>query len=137
MEKYKLRFNLSKGENFKKWKLTHPSGHVEYLDRDSFSAVLKDAKFRNHRGTANKIFEGANKAVCSWIEFKSIDILKKPSNVDRSHTKLYYNPKHLPFWTTFVNSGSTKTSVNLDNSSHEEVLVNGTEIFAELITNKL
>ena len=40
MSKYKVRFNLGKGENFMKWKVTSPEGHVDYYDPNEHTLIM-------------------------------------------------------------------------------------------------
>jgi hypothetical protein len=95
----KVRFNLSRGKNYMKWKVTSPQG-VEYYSPTDTQIIMKGCNLKNNRKTALKIFNGEHKTVCAWVicdsveiktgEFVPYDIMDK--------TQLSYNPKVLPFW---------------------------------------
>ena len=65
--KYKVRFNLGRGDNYMKWKVSTPSGEATYHNPDDVLIIMKGCKLFNQKGSANKIYEGANKTVCAWV----------------------------------------------------------------------
>ena len=99
--KYIARFNLSAGENFMKWQIypkKSAKSSAKYYNPSTTSFVFHNAFLRNQCTTAQKIFQGANKTVCAWIEFDSMDIIS-PSEVDVADlTSVNYNPKNAPNW---------------------------------------
>lgn len=96
---YKVRFNLSNGKNFQKWKVAYPSGAVRYYEPKDVTIEMYGCKLRNQKGTAKKIFEGANKSTCAWVE---CDNLKLYDAQDLSGLgnplKVSYNPRKAPHW---------------------------------------
>lgn len=97
MKSTKVRFNLGKGQNYMKWKVEHPDGRVEYHHPTDVQLVMEDCLLRNHRKTAKRIFDGAEKTVCAWVLCKSIQIRKGDFYLDNEH-RLRYNPRVQPNW---------------------------------------
>ena len=102
----KVRFNLSAGKNYMKWKVEYPDRKPEYYDPKEVQLLLGGCTLKNHRKTAQKIYEGANKTVCAWVRCEKLftrtqDFLRLDSYADI--TQLKYNPKRLPHW--FVGPG--------------------------------
>ncbi len=93
----KVRFNLGRGKNFLKWKVSYPNGKVVYLNPKEVSLYMEDCKLINQQTTAKKIFNGANKTVCAWIECGSVSINSKINTLPPS-TLLHYNPRITPHW---------------------------------------
>jgi hypothetical protein len=93
---YKVRFHLAKGKNFMKWQVRSINGEVSYYDPFKVSLRLSNCFLRNQLGTSNKIFLGANKTVCAWVECESVSI---ESIGDAEGCHLRYNPKVEPNWT--------------------------------------
>lgn len=107
-----IRFNLAKGKTFMKWKV-ETANNVLYLDPSEFKLVMKVCKLKNRRATADKICDGANKSVCSWIVCSELHI-HQTSSEDKQimkHRPLFYNPRVCPYW----------TNSNGDNLDGEEV----------------
>jgi hypothetical protein len=114
MARYRVRFNLSKGVNYMRWKVTHPDGEVEYLDPNKVRLTLKNCHLKNNPETAAKILAGANKTVCAWIlcddvivkeapdrlsRFrKSIGLISKTGRYLEEWKRLRYNPRVAPNW---------------------------------------
>ena len=100
MSKYKVRFNLGRGENFMKWKVTFPDESVEYYDPDTHTIIMSGCKLRNSPATAQKIHDGANKTVCAWIDADNVSVTNRDYqilwNVDK---ELRFNPREQPHWT--------------------------------------
>ena len=94
-----LRFNLGRGENFMKWKITTKIPNEKlYLDPDEVILELVNCKLHNNKSQADIIYEGGHKRVCSWIECDDIILLScKPA--DESYGEhIHYNPRIHPFW---------------------------------------
>jgi hypothetical protein len=98
MAKIKVRFNLSRGKNYMKWKIAHPDGEIEYLDPDGFNLLMKKCNLRNSTKTAQKIFDGENKSVCAWILCDSVIISERQKEPLDEDSRLRYNPKINPNW---------------------------------------
>ena len=98
MKSIKVRFNLGAGINFMKWKIERPDGNVSYHSPKEVQLVMAGCVLKNQRSTALKIFQGANKTVCSWILCESIEIrvptISKINELDR----VSYNPRVTPNW---------------------------------------
>ncbi len=90
----KVRFNLARGENYQKWQIRQGKS-VLYLEPDSVNLWMMNCRLRNHRGTANKIFAGADKTVCAWVECEALAI----ADTIRAGRQLQYNPRKCPHWT--------------------------------------
>jgi hypothetical protein len=98
---FTIRFNLSKGTRYMKWKITTPKGNSVYVDPKEFGLLLKKCKLKNRRITAEKIFNGANKTVCSWIECKHVELITNQNEKELPITfgeEIKYNPRVSPFW---------------------------------------
>lgn len=96
MKKYKIRFNLGRGENYLKWKVTSPNGGVNYYEPNKVCLHMENCKLVNQQGTAKKIHDGANKTVCAWIESETVTIFE-PSNIGQG-IKVSFNPRVQPNW---------------------------------------
>lgn len=98
MKRIKVRFNLGAGKNFMKWKIERPDGIISYHSPKEVQLVMAGCVLKNQKTTALKIFQGANKTVCSWILCESIEIrvpkISKINELDR----VSYNPRVTPNW---------------------------------------
>jgi lipopolysaccharide biosynthesis glycosyltransferase len=61
MKSIKIRFNLGKGKNFMKWKVQYTDGTIEYHSPADVQLLMHDCTLKNHKKTAQKIFDGAKK----------------------------------------------------------------------------
>lgn len=78
---------------------------MEYYEPEDVVLVMENCKLRNQPTTAKRIFDGADKTVCAWIECDSVTIVPKAdAPVDHVVGYLNYNPRHNPYWT--VNFGA-------------------------------
>ena len=94
---YKIRFNLGKGKNFMKWKITDPKGKSKYYEPSEVVIKMLDCFLRNQKATATKIHEGANKLVCAWVEAKDVVVLEQ-TQLQVAFDKVSYNPRVTPNW---------------------------------------
>jgi hypothetical protein len=109
---FKVRFNLSAGENFMKWQVK--DGHVvKFYDPSEFSLILTGCTLRNRAATALKIHAGENKSVCAWIECDNVEIVQSSNNAG---FPICYNPKRLPYWT------DVSGRLNLDNHEFHKIV---------------
>ena len=114
MARIKVRFNLGRGANFMKWKIQYPNGVVEYYTPSEVQLVMKGCQLRNHKGVAQKIFEGGEKVVCAWVLCDSIEIsTSKFLQLDTYCNKIKYNPRVQPNW---LLNGEI-----VDNQKYEEI----------------
>lgn len=94
----KVRFNLSAGKNYMKWKVEYPDRKPEYYDPNEFQLVLGGCILKNHKKTAEKIHEGANKTVCAWVLCQHISICKAGTVDVYGLPQIKYNPRVRPNW---------------------------------------
>jgi len=95
----KVRFNLSAGKNFMKWKVEYPDRKPEYYDPKEFQLVLGGCTLKNHRKTAQKIYDGANKTVCAWVLCQHITLYKAGTfQINEEYNQIKYNPRVRPNW---------------------------------------
>jgi hypothetical protein len=95
---FRIRFNLGRGNNYQKWQVKDNSnGEVFYLTPESFNLELLGCTLRNQKSAASKIYGGANKNVCAWVQCD--DIVVRSSNPLAGGILLRYNPKVNPNWT--------------------------------------
>jgi hypothetical protein len=97
MAKFKVRFNLGAGVRYMKWKITSPDGSVQYLEPSEVVLTMTKAKMVNQPSTANKIFNGANKTVCAWVEAEDVQVSNK-NNARKLGKRVSYNPRVAPNW---------------------------------------
>ena len=98
MANIKVRFNLSRGKNYMKWKIAYPDGNIEYLDPNKVDLLMKKCKLRNSQKTAQKIFDGENKTVCAWILCDDVVISENLKEPLEENGRLRYNPRLKPNW---------------------------------------
>lgn len=118
--KFTLRFNLGAGKNFQKWKLVYPSGIVKYFVPNEVSLVLSGCKLRNSPATSKKIFDGADKTVCAWIEADTAVVLKKVAVV--VGVPILFNPRICPNWQVAGESS--------DNARFKTIMTTGSKLYA-------
>ena len=119
---YKIRFNLGRGENYEKWKITYLDETVEYFEPSEVTIVMKDCFLRNQKGTATKIYDGDNKKVCAWVEAKQLSIIKNIDIQYETIDHIRYNPRVNPFWTI--------NGVNSDAKVIDEVISINRDLFS-------
>lgn len=99
MKKIKVRFNLSRGKNFMKWKIEYPNKTIEYYDPEQVQLILTNAQLRNYKKVAEKIYNGANKSVCAWVLCDSVEIKTTDfKELNDSFDRIKYNPRIKPNW---------------------------------------
>ena len=112
MKSIKVRFNLGRGKNYLKWKVTHPDGDVIYYSPDEVQLVMTECTFKNHKSTAQKIYDGGNKTVCAWVLCKEIEI-KTTGFIKDETKKVRYNPRVQPNWLYDGKVMDNETSIQL------------------------
>jgi hypothetical protein len=97
---YRVRFHLAKGENFRKWQVRHPDGHVTYHDPDTSTLVMAGCYLRNSRKVAERIHGGANKDVCAWVLCRNVSFAFTPWVPAYSNWpgEVRFNPRIMPHW---------------------------------------
>ena len=120
--KYKVRFHLATGKNFMKWQIRElvkgEKDIVAFHDPNKVSLRLKNCKLHNQSNTANKIYEGANKTVCAWIECDSVEIEQATTS---ENTRVSYNPRVSPHW--IINEK------NVDNIEVNEIISSNKSLY--------
>jgi hypothetical protein len=94
----KVRFNLGRGANYKKWKIIYPEGLIVHHNPNEVQLILKTCRLINQKNQSKKIFDGANKSVCAWVLCEEIEIhYGKPFNVS-DNPEIRFNPRIKPNW---------------------------------------
>jgi hypothetical protein len=117
---FKVRFNLSRGKNFKKWKVTYPSKLIFYYNPNEVTFRLTNCLLKNNKKTSEEIFDGANKRVCAWVECEKLEILSKPINVE-DLIEIKYNPRNNPYW--------EMNEVDVDFNKFDTLVTNDNKIY--------
>jgi hypothetical protein len=97
MKSIKVRFNLSRGVNYLKWKVEYPDGNVMYYHPTGVQLVMGDCTLKNYKKVAEKIHNGANKSVCAWVLCKTLE-LKFDNFITDNTTQIKFNPRVQPNW---------------------------------------
>jgi hypothetical protein len=97
MKSIKVRFNLSRGVNYLKWKVEYPDGNVMYYYPTGVQLVMGDCTLKNYKKVAEKIHNGANKSVCAWVLCKTLE-LKFDNFITDNTTQIKFNPRVQPNW---------------------------------------
>ena len=114
MASIKVRFNLGRGANYMKWKVSFPDGNTEYYSPTDVQLVLNNCQIKNYKSAAKKIFEGGTKVVCAWILCEDITIRTDGFNQsDVKGQRLRYNPRIDPNWVT--------DGINVDNMKFNRI----------------
>jgi hypothetical protein len=122
MKNIRVRFNLGRGENYLKWKVEYPNGRVQYHDPCMTQLIMKNCILKNRRSTAEKIFNGENKTVCSWVTCETLIVRHDPGEVTTNNDRLRYNPRANPYWTN-------ENGEDVDNEFYKELTTNNRNLF--------
>lgn len=114
----RVRFHLAKGENYQKWQIVQGKS-VLYFDPETVRLLMMNCRLRNRRGTADKIYAGADKTVCAWVECDALLM----ANIVKAGRQLQYNPRKCPHWT------SPETESNLDGIFFPIIVSRGRDLF--------
>lgn len=121
---YKIRFNLGRGKNYKKWKIVNPDKTIQIIDPRDFNILLMNATLCNNKKSALKIFNGANKSVCAWIEAEEIMIQSSNNKfiegIDLKE-EISYNPRVKPYW--------QYKGGDCDNKNFESIITKENKVF--------
>lgn len=118
---YKLRFHLGQGPNFMKWQLK-VRNEISYFSPSEVTIRAFNVTLRNTPKTATKIFEGAHKTVCAWLDCEFIDISPVEKFSDAGFTQLSFNPRNFPHWTI------PETGWNLDGKIVGNIITMGRSV---------
>lgn len=114
---FRVRFNLSQGPNFMKWVVVTGEDRPEnkqFFSPNEVSISMTDCVLKNYPTRANKIFAGADKEVCAWIECKDVSVIL-PIERCADSGDITYNPRITPYWRNSLNT-------NIDNAHFESVV---------------
>lgn len=120
--KYKIRFNLSRGDHFMHWQIRNNKGDVKYFDPEKIKIKMFNCKLKNRFNIANEIFNGENKRVCAWVECDNYIISREIDNIIDEKKELRYNPRISPNW-------FNKFNKNIDNLVFHELITNKNKIY--------
>jgi hypothetical protein len=95
---YKIRYHLGRGENYMHWQIVSYPNAI-YLNPFQSNLILKDCTLKNNKKISERIFNGENKTVCSWITCESVDFVLNSNFDKRDYTRIFYNPRKAPYWT--------------------------------------
>tara|TARA_B110000902_G_C14101118_1_gene510701 strand:+ start:230 stop:649 length:420 start_codon:yes stop_codon:yes gene_type:complete len=106
MSRYRIRFNLKKDENYRKWRINDTLNNtVKYYTPDTTFMYLYDCVLHNEPHISRTIFNGGNELVCGWIDCDNIDIRNKDNKCDvidyivgESGYEITYNPHVYYHW---------------------------------------
>jgi hypothetical protein len=135
MKNYKVRFNLGRGANYLKWKVTSPNGKVNYYEPNNVCLHMENCKLVNQKGSAQKIFDGANKTVCAWIECEVLTIFHPLNNIAQG-IKISYNPRVQPNWVCdgeIVDKGRYDVLYSFENGVYQTLISNEIEDMDKLV----
>lgn len=100
--RFTVRFNLGRGENYQKWQIRNlDTNEMTYHDPATTILVLYKCELRNSRATATKIFEGARKDVCAWVQCHRVVVMERDPMRDTPWSMeqaISYNPRIAPHW---------------------------------------
>jgi hypothetical protein len=116
----KVRFNLGRGGYYRHWQVTK-FPNVDYFDPSKYSLILTSCRLKNVRNVADKIFNGQNKDVCSWVICDEAIVTQASPEV-KPENEIAYNPKINPFWTDAFGN-------NIDGSSYERIVSVGKRLY--------
>ena len=89
----KLRFHLGAGKHFMHWQVKTSEG-TTYYDPDKYQLRMTGCELKNNRKKAEVIYTGANKAVCAWVQFRTIEVVY---NAEVGQ-QIRFNPRTRPYW---------------------------------------
>lgn len=119
---YKIRFHLGRGENYQHWQIAKYPTSI-YLNPFNSNLILKDCTLKNNSKISERIFNGENKTVCSWITCEILDFVLN-SNFDKKlYKRIFYNPRKAPYWTDLENN-------NLDGFKFDFIRSIGKDLYA-------
>ena len=121
----KIRFHLGAGENFAKWRIENmDTGDVEFLCPSEYSLKLENCKLYNQKGSADKIYQGSNKTVCSWVMASKCAILIPRDIAVPEGRIISYNPRVKPFWRDSQGNNIDKKEFNILETSGRMLYIN-------------
>lgn len=97
-KRYKVRFNLGRGENYMKWKVVDPKGVTSYYFPTGVQLRMTGCTLKNNKAAAKRIYRGeSNKVVCAWVLCEKLDIITEEFAQPVTN-RLKFNPRTAPNW---------------------------------------
>lgn len=135
-KQYRIRFHLQKGEHFQHWQIKDcDSGEVLFFDPATHLIHAEGCRLRNQPATANKIFQGADKTVCAWVDADRIHVTNTgrhgynaeyEANLRGTNPpKVSYNPKVSPNW-------RNASGDNIDGATFRELMFCNRSVFVSI-----
>jgi hypothetical protein len=78
-----------------KWKIEEVGEKPIYLDPNMVTLELYNCRLHNQPTVAKRIFDGANKTVCAWVQCERVEFFKKK---EANGEPIRYNPRITPHW---------------------------------------
>ncbi len=128
--KYKVRFHLGQGENYRHWQVTSPDGTREFYDPEEYIIRMENARLHNNCKVAEQIYKGRNKTVCAWIVCEDVVVksllsyLFSESPSSAGKPELIYNPRKNPHW--------LENGENVDFKRYSRLLTDECGVFVEV-----
>lgn len=119
----KVRFNLSRGENYMKWKVMYSDGGVKYYNPTDVQIIMFGCTLSNSRKSAEKIFSGeTTKVVCAYVKCEDVKVITSNFKTE-SNTLIKYNPREMPFWNI--------NGENVDGNYYDELFTIDYKVFSK------
>jgi hypothetical protein len=97
-KRYKVRFNLGRGENYMKWKVVDPKGVTSYYFPTGVQLRMTGCTLKNNKAAAKRIYRGeSNKVDCAWVLCEKLDIVTEEFAQPVTN-RLKFNPRTAPNW---------------------------------------
>jgi hypothetical protein len=121
-KRYKVRFNLGRGENYMKWKIVDPDGVTSYYFPTGVQLRMTGCQLKNNKSAAQKIFRGeSNKTVCAWVLCDKFEVkVNDFEQLDLGNPRLKYNPRVSPTW-MLEPLNTVHPPYNVDNEYFNEI----------------
>jgi len=128
--KYKVRFHLGQGENYRHWQVTSPDGTREFYNPEEYIIRMENARLHNNCKVAEQIYKGRNKTVCAWIVCENVVVksllsyLFSESPSSAGKPELIYDPRKNPHW--------LENGENVDFKRYSRLLTDECGVFVEV-----
>jgi hypothetical protein len=97
-KRYKVRFNLGRGQNYMKWKVVDPKGMTSYYFPTGVQLRMTGCTLKNNKAAAKRIYRGeSNKVVCAWVLCEKLDLITEEFAQPVTN-RLKFNPRIAPNW---------------------------------------
>ena len=106
---YKVAFHLGRGANYMHWQIKDDAGNVTYVNPNTHSLVLTGCKLKNQKSSSLRIFNGADKLRCAWVQFDSYEVIAATTFTG---TAVQFNPRVSPTWRVAGVEGQDERTFN-------------------------